>query len=200
MARITAALAAISFSTLMPNGVDARDISRLAQQFGDISYTEIVSSRSDGEPAFVGAPDDDVTLTLDIPVPVGALLVEDTRRSMTIGLHGKRCQVSISVDGYRDLSIAEIERDLRQLQSDCRWSDAEIANTMVAIESKAENLRNAIEYMRRRAIVLLGSDLRCDPGAPLPKPSMQLPVILDGFPPTPCHDTGTAPIRRHSPE
>jgi hypothetical protein len=121
-------LALAGTALLTPIGVEARDVSRSALQFGDISYSEVVSSRSGDEPAFVGVPDTDVALSLDIPVPVGTLMIRDSAISLTLGLAGKRCRVFTGIHGYRDLSIGEIGRRLVQLGSGCDWSDAAIAN------------------------------------------------------------------------
>lgn len=192
------ALAAITLAMLMPVSAEASDVSRSTRHFGDIAYREVILSRSKDEPAFIGIPDTQITLSLDIPVPVGALTIRDSGTGMTIELGDKRCRTFTGVDGYRDLSIVEIGRRLAQLRAGCNWSGAAIANTMAVIEGKAEDWRNALTYMRQRAIALLGSDLRCDPATSPPRPSKEAPVIqlvLDGSPPTPCYDTHSNEIR-----
>jgi hypothetical protein len=183
------AFAVVTLAMLMPVSAEARDVSRSTRQFGDIAYREVILSRSKDEPAFVGIADTQIILSLDIPVPVGTLTVRDSGKGMTIGLGDMRCRTFTGIDGYRDLSIAEVGHRLAQLRVGCNWSDAAIANTMAVIEGKAGDWRNALAYMRQRAIVLEGSDLRCDPATPPPSPHNGPPVIvqnLDGGPLAPC--------------
>ncbi|MBY8827787.1 hypothetical protein [Hephaestia mangrovi] len=95
-------------TALIPSSVAARDVARSIRQFGRISYNEVVSSRGEGEPAFVGIANTVATLSLNVPTPLAALTIQDSSVGMTIGLRGKQCSTFAGIDGYRDLSIAEI--------------------------------------------------------------------------------------------
>lgn len=182
------AFATMTVAMLLSAGIEAREISHSTRQFGDIAYSETVSSRSEGEPSFVGIADKNASLSLQVPVPIGVLAIEDVRMGMTIGLRDKRCRVSTLVDGYRDLSTREIGRRLTELRSGCNWSDAAVANSLAILDREAGNLQEAVAYMRRRAIALFGSDVRCDSEIPPPShggpPIIQLP--LDGHPLAAC--------------
>lgn len=196
--RCTVILAATTAVALISVCCEARDVARGTQHFGTVSYTEVITSRGKGEPSFVGIPDRTIELSLRSPLPIGMLTIEDSALSMTFGITGDHCRVATPIDGYRDLSIAEIEHRVRQLRSGCGWSDAAVANTLVIIDRRAGDLRQAISHMRQRAIVLLGSDLRCDPNLPPRQPSQRPTVrpVSDGTPPALCSDAAEASGKR----